>query len=419
MTHRFNRIIPAVTFKTSSFICIAAFIGATAIGFVTLGIIFHARDELLASPTAVGWLSALWSLGYIVGCIGFTPFLQKYPPQRIVILSTLCMSFLFLIMASLPTVASLMVVFTAFGLTLSLFWPYLMGWLSTGHEGEALGRELSRYNMSWCSALIISPFLCGSLSEIDTRLPIWLAGGLMFGASVLLLSTAWLTRTTEREACLSSNPSTDLETAKGHRTRLRYAAWLGLLITFFGVGVLSAVFPMSARQDHGFSKTLVGGVLLVRSLFKVFGFMVLGKTHRWHFNATGLFVGQALGIGGFVVLWFATGIAGILAAMLLCGLGAALSYSYSMFHGVSGEERRSHAMAIHETLLAGGVVLGSALGGYLYERMGMASVYGLTIIFFTAALPIQAIITVWAKRTDPQRHLDIPVSVPAPDHPCS
>ena len=40
------------------------------------------------------------------------------------------------------------VLYSLFGLSLSLFWPQAMGWISHGYEGETLNKLLSLYNLS-------------------------------------------------------------------------------------------------------------------------------------------------------------------------------------------------------------------------------------------------------------------------------
>jgi DHA1 family multidrug resistance protein-like MFS transporter/DHA1 family quinolone resistance protein-like MFS transporter len=62
----------------------------------------------------------------------------------------------------------------------------------------------------------------------------------------------------------------------------------------------------------------------------------------------------------------------------------ALSYNNSLFHGVSGSINRTGRMAVHESLLAAGLIFGSSLGGLLYENFSMATVYyfcGSTVLF--------------------------------------
>ena len=51
------------------------------------------------------------------------------------------------------------------------------------------------------------------------------------------------------------------------------------------------------------------------------------------------------------------------------------SYNNSLFHGVSGSKNRTGRMAVHEALLAGGLICGSAVGGYLYQHYSIDAAY--------------------------------------------
>jgi predicted MFS family arabinose efflux permease len=50
-----------------------------------------------------------------------------------------------------------------------------------------------------------------------------------------------------------------------------------------------------------------------------------------------------------------------------------LGFSGSFFHGASGSNRRAARMALHEALLAGGLIVGSAAGAQVYERFSMSA----------------------------------------------
>ena len=51
-----------------------------------------------------------------------------------------------------------------------------------------------------------------------------------------------------------------------------------------------------------------------------------------------------------------------------------MAYSFSIFHGASGSINRSHRMLIHEVLLTIGTVLGSVVGGTIYQYVDFDTV---------------------------------------------
>jgi DHA1 family multidrug resistance protein-like MFS transporter/DHA1 family quinolone resistance protein-like MFS transporter len=123
-----------------------------------------------------------------------------------------------------------------------------------------------------------------------------------------------------------------------------------------------------------FSESIVGVLLLIRGLATVGMFIVMGKTSIWHFNRFFVILSQlsvavlclwGMHISGFVTHFIFFFLFGILFAM---------SYSYSIFHGASGSINRSRRMLIHEVLLTIGTVLGSVVGGTLYEYLNFSTV---------------------------------------------
>jgi predicted MFS family arabinose efflux permease len=94
---------------------------------------------------------------------------------------------------------------------------------------------------------------------------------------------------------------------------------------------------------------------------------------------TGLFVIMA----AILLLPWMQSVALLMATMFLLGPLHSLAFSYSFFHGVTGSIRRSQRMAIHEALLAGGIITGSTAGGMIYQRSSMV-----TVSLFVASVAI-------------------------------
>ena len=61
---------------------------------------------------------------------------------------------------------------TLAGAAMSLFWPFLMTWVSADYEGAILNRRLGTYNGMWSSAAIIGPLIGGVLVDMSTLGPI-------------------------------------------------------------------------------------------------------------------------------------------------------------------------------------------------------------------------------------------------------
>jgi len=61
---------------------------------------------------------------------------------------------------------------TLSGAAMSLFWPFLMAWVSADYEGAVLNRRLGTYNGMWSAAVIMGPLIGGALVDMSTLGPI-------------------------------------------------------------------------------------------------------------------------------------------------------------------------------------------------------------------------------------------------------
>ena len=240
---------------------------------------------------AVG--TGLVSLGMIIlGCIFIRPLFDCILPRYTLIIAAFCMCISTLSIHYFSSITWIYILWSLYGLSTSLFWPPLMGWLSRNVEGIDLSRVISKFNFSWSAGIIIGPFLSGWLSERAAELPLYFGSGLflltgfLIVGATLVLSGIRSDRDTEFSIMAQRSES-------GQDTLIRYPAWVGIYTTFAVAGVLLIIFPISARNDLSMSKSLIGLLLLSRALFVTLGFIILGKTTFWHFKTLPMLLGQA------------------------------------------------------------------------------------------------------------------------------
>jgi len=365
----------------------SALLTALGLGLANLGIVFFARDIIEASPAAIGWLAGTWAVAYTIGCLSLRPVLGRFLPRYLMITSLLLMFSFILLLQFVSTLSVAFVVFALYGVSMSMFWPPLMAWLSTGAEGAALGRRFSRFNIMWCIGNTVSPYACGWLAERSARYPpllgcvVFLLTAAFVGGAATVLPKAGGSRSTP-EPLEATGDNGDGETS------LRFPAWVGLFTSFFGLGAVLVAFPLAARSELGAGESVVGVVFLLRSLLSGVAFFFIGKTVFWHFRSLPMLTGQLLSALCFVCLCFSHTVVPVAIFFALLGAFGGLSYSVSMFHGVSGSANRAKRMAVHESTLAFGIICGSASAGMLYNVSSMTHVYWLcaAVIFVGAAI---------------------------------
>jgi DHA1 family multidrug resistance protein-like MFS transporter/DHA1 family quinolone resistance protein-like MFS transporter len=384
---QFVRALSAGIGKTAV-ILPAAFLTEMAVGMLTLGMVFYMREAFLLPPGLVGWIAATWQGCYVIGCLTMRPAFEALLPRYSMILSTAGMGIAVAAILASRSVAAAFIFYGLFGLCLSFFWPPLMSWLSFRIEGKRLGRAMSRLTLSGNAGIIVSPFLAGALSSLSTRYPLYAAAA-VFVSNCLLLIGAALTLPRIRSDKQRGRVGRAKPEKADKSTALRFPAWIGLFVTFTVLGVIITVFPMYARDDLRLAKSAIGALLLLRALCTAAGFLLLNRLTFWHFRPIPMTTGLAL----LAVLVFgisrASSVALLAFTLVLIGSLISLGFSYSFFHGASGASRRATRMAIHEALLASGLIAGSAFGAQFYQHYSMTAVSLFCAVLLVAAISAQ------------------------------
>ena len=370
----------------------SSFVAATGMGILTLGLVFYLRDLFGAEANTIGLFSSLYNISYISGCFVLRPLSRKLLPRFSLILATLLMGLFAIMMIFAKSINLLFPLYCLYGFANSLFWPPLMGWLSAGIEGSALNKTISRWNFSWNLGNIISPYITGLLAEKNTILPLYTGIGLLFLVALLIGIASITFRNirvdTHREIKVERGRSKEQDKS----TYLRFPGWINLFSVYIILGIMGNIFPLYARDHIGITESQVGLVLLARSLFGAFGFIITGKTLFWHFKGRYIIGNQVILALLLLALIPLDSYAAYLLAMPVLGLVTAFIYSNAMFHGVSGSVERGKRMSIQESLLTSGFVFGSLAGGQLYYLYTLRQVYLFCLAVILSGLAIQLVL---------------------------
>jgi DHA1 family multidrug resistance protein-like MFS transporter/DHA1 family quinolone resistance protein-like MFS transporter len=372
----------------SAIIFSSAFVAAVGMGIIELGIVFYIKEVFKATPSQIGYFTAIWSLSYVVGCILLRPFFRQVLPRFLIIGSTFFMCLFILLVVFSKNFMTAAVFYNLYGIAMSFFWPPIMGWLSLDIEGSRLGKSMSYFNIAWNVGIIIGPTLAGIFSAINTGLPLY-AGSALFILNGFLVTAASFVIPSIRTDKKIDTPDKGDTTRTDTSTILRFSGWVGLFTTFVVIGVIINIFPVFARDELFLRKEVIGLLMLSRSFIAVFVFILMGHNIFWHFKVSPMAVGQVCLAGAVLLMNFVSSVP--LLALLISVVGAmrALSYNESVFHGVSGSINRTGRMAIHEALLAGGLIFGPLFGGLIYQKYSMTAVYGFCAVVVMLGVIIQ------------------------------
>lgn len=275
------------------------------------------------------------------------------------------------------------------GAAMSLFWPFLMSWVSADYEGAVLNRRLGTYNGMWSAAAIVGPSLSGALVDYNTLWPI--------AASIVGLVICFVL------LCLAHDESAGTAASIGFRDapkvsfnetlllRFKWMARIALFCSWVCLGVSRSQFAL-LFTGLGFSETQFG---IMVTIFGICNFLVLtgaGCLAFWHFKLMFLLGAQLVLAVPLLLMIFGHTLWIFIPAFMVMGSGFGFAYSSHLYYGACGSRKRSTQMAIHEVTLSLGVIVGSGAGGYLSGNMGDYWPYWFAIIVLALGFATQIIV---------------------------
>jgi predicted MFS family arabinose efflux permease len=386
--------------RKSALILPISLLSYTALIVTTFSMIFYARDLFQAPASVIGWLAALFHLCYFSGCFLFRPMFRLLLPKHSLILASASSTALLLGMLLVQSLAQLFLLYGLFGFSMSLFWPPLMGWLSIGKEERELNTTLGHFNLSWSGGNMIAPFIAGFLLQRGITVPFVAAASIMTGVCLTVLTASLVFPGIRMDRQRETIPE-QRKTLEDRSTPLRYPAWIGLCASYVILGITLSIFPLYLRDEIGLTESRIGLLLLIRGLLSTLGFVVLARQSFWHFKPWLMILGQGLMVVLVAVMIILRSFPGLSLVLALFGLLYALSYSNSLFHGVTGSLHRSTRMAVHEGLLTAGTVTGAAIGGILYQSGPFLRVLLFGCIVVAAGAVAQTTLVLVYRRANP------------------
>jgi len=362
------------------------------------------------SEDHVGYAWAANMLGYLVCLLLAGTALGQHNPKNttgiavvITFASALVMSVVVYVMLSRQLIGNLALIWiviaagTVAGAAMSLFWPFLMSWVSEDFEGPSLNRRLGTYNASWSSAAIIGPMLGGIMIETNTVFPI------VFATCGMILCFLFLSAATDgsvRTALFGDDEALPVDGCQDRAAlvRFRWMARVALFSSWACLGITRSQFAL-LFTDMDFSETWFG---IIVTIFGICNFSVMtaaGRCAFWHFKSALLLAVQLLLSVSLVLIICGRSLPVFALSFIIMGCGFGFAYSSHLYYGACGTKKRSIQMVIHETTLSLGIVVGSGAGGYFAKYVGLYWPYWFALILLAIGLVIQLILLLKGKYT--------------------
>ena len=343
--------------KTENKLALSSFLSQGSIVIFNFTLVYYLRECGIDS-VGIGIASSIYPTLYFLGCIFMPKVLPCMNGKTRILMADIGMALTGVILTFLRNEALIMIDLVFYGLFQSLLWTNMETWITGGKDGGELTSRLTLFNFSWSFSVGLATSFSGFVSEYSTRLSIW-SGCLFFLISALLVA--------------SSGKSYDSKEKKedvievDNSSPLRFPSWIGVLLVYTGYSLVLTVFPQYALDNLGYSESITGNILLFRGISVTIAFLIMQKVRAWQKGVGPIILSQVVfALLTFLLLAFKS-IPAYAVLFALYGAVFALSYNLSIFHGAEGAKERHKRMVIHEVLLTIGTIVGSLVGGFVYQ----------------------------------------------------
>ena len=369
--------------KTENKLALSSFLSQGAIVIFNFTLVYYLRECGIDS-VGIGIASSIYPTLYFLGCILMPKVLPSINGKTRILMADIGMALTGVILTLLRNEALIMMDLVFYGLFQSLLWTNMETWITGGKEGDELTSRLTLFNFSWSFSVGLATSFSGFVSEYSTRLSIW-SGCVFFLISALLVALSGRSYDSKKEK--------EEIVSEDHSSPLRFPSWAGVLLVYTGYSLVLTVFPQYAMDTLGYSESVTGNILLFRGISVTIAFLIMQKARVWQKGVGPILGSQAFfAILTFLML-FLRSVAAFAILFALYGFVFALSYDLSIFHGAEGAKDRHKRMVIHEVLLTLGTIIGSLVGGFVYQYFSFKtlvltiSILSMVIVVIEALAP--------------------------------
>lgn len=374
-------------FKTENKLALSTFLSQGSIVIFNFTLVYYLRECGIDS-VGIGLASSIYPTLYFLGCIFMPKLLPSLKGKARILAANIGMAFTGLVLTFIKNEALIMTDLVFYGLFQSLLWTNMETWITGGKEGGELTSRLTLFNFSWSFSVGLATSFSGFVSEYSTRLSIW-SGCVFFLISALLVALSGRSYDSKKEK--------EEIVSEDHSSPLRFPSWAGVLLVYTGYSLVLTVFPQYAMDTLGYSESVTGNILLFRGISVTIAFLIMEKARVWQKGVGPILGSQAFfAILTFLML-FLRSIAAFAILFALYGFVFALSYDLSIFHGAEGAKDRHKRMVIHEVLLTLGTIIGSLVGGFVYQYFSFKTLV-LTISILSMVIVVIEALALSIKR---------------------
>ncbi len=278
------------------------------------------------------------------------------------------------------------------GLGCGLFWPTFETLLHVHGDDTLTTRNMGAFNVGWTSGIAVGIGSAGFLK-------VWGAIPALRFLTVETLVTLGIFLVASCRGIPPAEHAQDLKhqmnCAENGMTNRAIAflkmAWISNFCLWFAGASISSLFPKLARF-LAIPDPQIGLVIAVITAAQCLTSYALGLSVRWHYRMGVFMLFQLISVAGLgiVVCGCSPGVFAL--AMALLGVGRGMTYSASLFYGLSATKGGGTSTGIHETMIGLGFVFGPLLSGVVAQRISLRAPFTLCVLVLLLGMLLEFIL---------------------------
>jgi len=302
--------------------------------------------------------------------------------KKLLLVSASLMMVVFLGLRDVPNLYVLYTVAFVVGVANALYWPVIEAWVGEEVSGRDLVRDIGSYNIFFSMGLALGPLVSAVLQYWSGGTD---AGGDLFapilfglGLAVAILLFIILRPALTHDQLAELRRRQALAPASPRSRRFLYAGWLANFVAWCGVGIVRFLLP-ALTDSLSLGESTLGILWGVFYGSWTLGFVVWRSWTGWPYRQAPLLLNQLIGAAGLGCLWLARDAVTLGVGLALFGLGVTGPYVSSIFYGLDRYWDKGTKSGLHETVLAGGMLLGLVAASALAQWVDVRAPYLLTM----------------------------------------
>lgn len=368
---------------------ISAFLADLALGAVLLSLPLLLIYKFGAGSLTLGLFGALGSLIYSLGVIAAGRLSDRFDRKNIILSGCVLFLAVYLILPFLKELRYVFLIYVFGAISMSLFWPIIQSWLSQGLNKTNLISSLKNFNVCWSAGLAIGFLTAGFLFLFNNKYPFFFGAALIAVVIVVIMRQPVISEIMDGPV-----KKAFLETKKDRpksAEKFLLIAWCANFVSWYVVGLVRHLFP-KLGSELGYSSSEIGFFAFLMFLAQTVMFLLLGRTHKWHYRLFPLIALQVLSIAALLTLAFNSKTVYFIPAMLCLGLSIGMTYFSSIFYSLYGFIDKGKKSGIHESFIGLGGLFGPLVGGIAAHTFGVRAPYVTAAVLLAVAIIVESIL---------------------------